>query len=78
MLKYVVAHFGRNIGVEIEVVDGIGPTIGENRQLVTDELVEFEISPVEVQDSRKITDHFRGILWNIPQFNKGKPEDVNM
>ena len=28
--------------------------IGENRQLVTNE-------PVEVQDCRKITDHFRGI-----------------
>jgi hypothetical protein len=37
------------------------PTIGENRQLVTDEPVEFEKSPVEVQDCRKITDHFRGI-----------------
>jgi hypothetical protein len=28
--------------------------IGENRQLVTNE-------PVEVEDCRKITDHFRGI-----------------
>jgi hypothetical protein len=45
--------------------------IGENRQLVTDE-------PVEVQDCRKITDHFRGIFKNIPQFNEGEPEDVNM
>ena len=36
--------------------------IGENRQLVTDEMVEFEKLPVEVQDyCRKITDHFRGI-----------------
>ena len=37
--------------------------IGENRQLVTDEPVEFEKKPVEVQDyyCRKIPDHFRGI-----------------
>jgi hypothetical protein len=35
--------------------------IGENRQLVPDELVEFEKHPVDVQDCRKITDHFRGI-----------------
>ena len=33
----------------------------ENRQLVTDEPVEFEKQPVEGQDCRKITDHFRGI-----------------
>ena len=34
------------------------PMIGENQQLVTDEPVEFEKSPVEVhQDCRKITDH---------------------
>ena len=35
--------------------------IGEGRQLVTDELVEFEKWPVEAQDCRKITDHFRDI-----------------
>ena len=28
--------------------------IGENRQLVTDEPVEFEKEPVEVQDCRKL------------------------
>ena len=32
---------------------------GENRQLVTDEPVEFEKRPVEVGDFRRITDH----LW---------------
>ena len=52
--------------------------IGENRQLVTNEPVEFEKLPVKVQDRRKITDHFRGIYRNIPQFNKRKPESVNM
>ena len=35
--------------------------IGENRQLVTNEPVGFEKSPVEVQDYRKITNRFRGI-----------------
>ena len=35
--------------------------IGENRQLVTDEPVEFEKQLVKVQDFRNITDHFRGI-----------------
>jgi hypothetical protein len=35
--------------------------IGENRQLVTYEPVEFEILPVEVQDYKKLTDHLRGI-----------------
>ena len=36
--------------------------IGENRWLlVADEPVEFEKLPVEVQDCRKITDHFEGI-----------------
>ena len=52
--------------------------LGENRQLVTDELVELEKYPVEVQDCRKMTDRFRGIYRIYPQFNKGKPEDVNM
>ena len=33
----------------------------ENRHIVADEPVEFEKWPVEVQDFRKFTDHFRGI-----------------
>jgi hypothetical protein len=50
--------------------------IWENWQLVTDEAVEFEKEPVEVhQDFRRITDHFRGILWNIPQINIEKKTD---
>ena len=40
--------------------------IRENRQLVTDEAVEFEKKPVEVQDCRKITVHFRGIYRIYP------------
>ena len=52
--------------------------IGENRQLVTNEPAEFEKSLVEVQDYRKIANHFRGIYRIYPQFSKGKPEDVNM
>ena len=35
--------------------------IRENRQSVTDELVEFEKYPIEVQGCRKIPHHFRGI-----------------
>ena len=52
--------------------------IRENRQVVTDEPVELEKSPVEVQDGRKITDHFRGISRTYPNLRKGNPEDVNM
>ena len=33
---------------------------GRNGLLVTDELVEFEKQPVEVQDIRKITHQFKG------------------
>ena len=40
----------------------LGSMLGENRWLVTDELVEIEKQPVEVhRDFRRITDHFRGI-----------------
>ena len=46
------------------------PMIGENRELVTDEPVEFEIEPVEVQDCREITDHFRGIYRIYPNLIK--------
>ena len=49
--------------------------IGENRQLVTDEPVEFEnIQLTFLQDCRKAL--VRRNLWNIPQLNKGEPEDV--
>ena len=44
--------------------------IGKNRQLVTNEPVEFEKWPVEVQDCRKITDHLRGIYRIYPNFIK--------
>ena len=44
--------------------------IGENWQLVTNELVEFEKTPGVVQDSRKITDHFRGIYRVYPNLVK--------
>ena len=58
--------------------DTSGPMIGENRQLVTNEPVEFEKTTVEVQDCRKIIDHFRGINSIYPNLIKGKPDDVNM
>ena len=62
------------------VIDNYIPVlmIRENQQLVTDEPVEFEEKPVEVDDCRKITGHFRGIHRIYPKFYKGKPEDVNM
>ena len=44
--------------------------IGENRQLVTDEPVEFEKQPAEVQTFRKITDHFRGSHRIFPNLIK--------
>ena len=44
--------------------------IGENRQLVTNEPVEFKNEPVEVLDCRKITDHFRGIQIMCPNLVK--------
>ena len=44
--------------------------IGEDRQLVTYELVDFEKYPVEVQDCMKITDCFRGIYIIYPNFIK--------
>ena len=44
--------------------------IGENRQLVTNEPVDFEKKPVEVEDFRKITDHFRGIYRIYPNLMK--------
>ena len=40
---------------------GCQAMLGENRQLVTNEPVEFEKLPVEVQICRKITDQFLGI-----------------
>ena len=44
--------------------------IGENRQLVTSEPVEFEKKPVEVQDCREFTDYFRGIYRIYPNSKK--------
>jgi hypothetical protein len=36
--------------------------IGENRLLVTNEPVEFEKQPVEVQDFKKMTNT---VVWNV-------------
>jgi hypothetical protein len=51
-----------------------------NKPAVTDEQpVELEKWPVEVQNCRSITHHFRGIYKRIyPTLVKEKPEDVNM
>jgi hypothetical protein len=42
------------------------PMIGEDRQLLTNEPVEFEKTPVEAQECRKIIDHLRGIYRISP------------
>ena len=44
--------------------------IEEKRRLVTDEPVEFEKLPVEIQDGRKITGHYRGIYRIYPNLIK--------
>ena len=44
--------------------------IGENRHLVTNKPVEFKKELVEVEDWRKITDHFRGIYRMYPNLMK--------
>ena len=54
------------------------PMIGGNRQLVTNEPVEFEEELVEVQDCMKITHSFRGINKIYPYSNEGKPDNANM
>ena len=40
--------------------------IGENRQLVTDELIEFEKYRVDVQDCRKITNCLEEFIEYTP------------
>ena len=49
---------------------GSSSMIGDHRQLVTNEPVEFENILVEVQDCKKITDHFRRIYRRYPNFTK--------
>jgi hypothetical protein len=46
------------------------PVTGENRLLVVEEPVEFEKSPVGVQDFSKATHHFRGIHRIYPNLIK--------
>ena len=41
------------------------------------EPIEFEKWPIEVEEFKRITDHFRGMLGNIPPIKKEKPEDMN-
>jgi hypothetical protein len=40
--------------------------------------VAFEKQPVQVQDLKKITHHFRGLYGIYPQNNEEKLQDVNM
>ena len=51
----------------------------ENQPLVTDEMVELEKYRIKIQNFRKIIDHVRGNLRDVPQFNKEKhPKNHNM
>ena len=53
------------------------PMSGKNRRLVADEPVEFEKSPVEVQDFTRSIDHFDGIYRIYLKWMKAaKPENV--
>ena len=55
----------------VVTIDRQHPMMGENRQFVTDEPVEFEKEPVGVvQDCRKITHQFRGIYRIYPSLIK--------
>ena len=40
--------------------------IGKERQSVTDEPVEFDEAPIEVQDCRKSTDHLEESIEHTP------------
>lgn len=40
---------------------------GDNWPLVTDELVEFEKHPAEVQDIMKITDYMKSMEYTLNQ-----------
>ena len=51
---------------------------GDNRLIVTDEPVEFEKLPVEVQDVKKTTGHFRGIYTKFHKIVNQNPTDVIM
>jgi hypothetical protein len=50
--------------------------MGRKRPIITEELVEFAKQPVEAQEFRNITDHFRGIYMEY--ISKGKPKDHKM
>ena len=53
------------------------PINRENLPLVTDAPVEFESKPVEVQDFKKYTSHFRGIYRIYLKLIKEKPKDAS-
>jgi hypothetical protein len=54
--------YGIYLNQSIKKNPKITTMIGKNRQLVADELVEFQIYPVEVQDCRKITDYLEEFI----------------
>ena len=54
-----------------------GPMIGDKRQLVTNEPVEFEKHRLKFKTARKLPIILEEFI-EYTQFNKRKPEDVNM
>jgi hypothetical protein len=65
-----VANLSRRSPVNGDTWFFFHPMIEQNRQLVTNEPVEFEKDAVEAQDCRKITDRFRGIYRVHPDLTK--------
>ena len=60
---FMLGSGSKKLGVQEFVCVHLGTMIGENWQLVTNE-------PVEVQDCRKITNHFRRIYGIYPNLIK--------
>ena len=56
-MRYWLLRWGISFVIACEEFPSM---IGEDWQLVTDEPVEFEKLPAEVQDFKKLTDQFRG------------------
>ena len=54
----ILSMEGFRCNVWMDKVNMPDPMNGENRQLVTDETVEFEETWVQIQDFRNVTKHF--------------------
>ena len=59
------------------IIYDYGSMIKEKQQLITNEQVEFEKQPIDIQDCMKITNHFRAIYRIYPYLIKDNRNDVN-